>query len=139
MILVIKADEWFNYWRIEIFSTKIFHEYPRELPKFMTMIKYIAKRSGLPKYLMMLIFEVFWSIYFGPIMPWKATCNHCLVYQRELCRGQRNPIQCVLQKVVAELKRVVNTSSNHIYIGIEPPINTQVLENISFKRICIIS
>lgn len=139
MILVIRADEWFNYWRTEIFSTRIFHKYPRELPRFMAMIKHVAKRNKLPKYLAMLVFEMFWSIYFGPVMPWKATCNYCLVYQRELCRGQGDPIQCVLQKVIVELKRIVDTSSNHIYIKIGPPINLQALENMYFKRFCTIS
>lgn len=120
MVIAITNDNWFNEWRTEIFSLGTLRSYPDELAKLVNTIRKISRVIGVNRYLLMYIFEIFWSIYFGPIMPWKASCRYCLAFHMDLCLGGLSPVTCILIKVVKEARRVEKTLSNAIVVKIEP-------------------
>ena len=95
--------------------------YPDELGRLVKLIQRVSRILGVDRYLLMYVFEVFWSVYFGPIMPWKATCRHCLVYG-DRCLGGLSPAICMLKKAAVEARRIEFEKSRDIVVRVEPEL-----------------
>jgi len=120
--IFVSASDWLKHWRIEVFSVENLSRYGEKLVELVEAIEGVARRHRLDPKLLMLVFEVFWSVYFGPIMPWKAGCSYCLANQLGICRGGAEPFGCVLAKALRESRRVARVGSPYVYVRVEPPI-----------------
>ena len=36
-----------------------------------------------------------WSVHFGELGPWEATCGDCADRRQGLCQGGRDPVECM--------------------------------------------
>lgn len=120
MRLCIDSRSWFKCCRTEIFSPKVLRLYPAELYKLIRLVVRVSRTLGIDRYLLMHVFEVFWSVYLGPVMPWSATCSNCLVYQLGACLGKLNPVACILRKSAAEAERIRSRNDDKIVVKVYP-------------------